>query len=200
MKKTLAILAIAITFASCNKSAEQAQFKTAYVDTEQLMKDYTEMKDLEAKYKAKGEEMGKELKAETDRWKRDAEAFQQKARALGEIWAQQNSGPLAQRQQQLQYAQQALLRQLQEESGVEQDSVVTKVEKFLKDYGKEKGYDYIFGTGASASVLYAKDQYDITKDVVKAMNEKYEKDGKKETAKPEANDQAKAEAAPAEKK
>lgn len=199
MKKTLAILAIAITFASCNKSADQGQFKTAYVDTEKLMKESTEMKDLEAKYKAKGEEMGKELKAETERWQKDAEAFQQKARALGEIWAQQNSGPLAQRQQQLQYAQQALLRQLQEESGVEQDSVVNKVEKFLKDYGKEKGFDYVFGTGAAATVLYAKDQYDITKDVVKALNEKYEKEGKKDASKT-ADDQAKAEAKTEEKK
>lgn len=183
MKKTLAILAIAITIVSCNKQAEQAQFKTAYVDTSKLMEDYTEAKDIDAKYKSKADEMGKELKAEAARFQTDAAAFEQKARQLGEIWAQQNSAPLAKRQQQLQYAQQALLRQLQDESGVEMDTLVTKVKKFIKDYGKEKGYDYVFGTGEAVSILYAKDQYDITKDVLKALNDKYKSEGKKEAPK-----------------
>jgi outer membrane protein len=37
------------------------------------------------------------------------------------------------------------------------------VKKFIKAYGKEKGYSYIYGTGDAASVLYAEDKYDITK-------------------------------------
>ncbi|RZJ67950.1 MAG: OmpH family outer membrane protein [Flavobacterium sp.] len=185
MKKTLAILAIAIAMVSCNKSAETAQFKTAYVDTSKLMEDYTEAKDIDAKYKSKADEMGKELKAEAARFQADAQAFEQKARQLGEIWAQQNSGPLQKRQQQLQYAQQGMLRQLQEESGVEMDTLVTKVKKYIKEYGKEKGYDYVFGTGEAVSILYAKDQYDITKDVLKALNDKYKAGDKKEAPKTE---------------
>ncbi|RYZ81916.1 MAG: OmpH family outer membrane protein [Proteobacteria bacterium] len=195
MKKTLAIVALAIAVVSCNKTTEQAQVKTAYVDTSKLMEEYTEAKDIEAKYKSKAEEMGKELKIETERFQSDAKAFEAKARQLGQVWAQQNSAPLAQRQQQLQYAQQALLRQLQDESGVEMDSLVTKVKKFVKAYGKEKGYDYIYGTGEAVSILYAKDQYDITKDILKELDGKYKSEGKKEDAKPAASDAAKTEPA-----
>jgi outer membrane protein len=32
------------------------------------------------------------------------------------------------------------------------------VKKFIKAYGKEKGYSYIYGTGDAASVLYAEDK------------------------------------------
>jgi outer membrane protein len=39
--------------------------------------------------------------------------------------------------------------------------------------GKKKGYSYIYGTGDAASVLYAEDKYDITKDIIKALNDKY---------------------------
>ena len=46
--------------------------------------------------------------------------------------------------------------------------------------GKEKGYDYIYGTGEAVSILYAKDQYDITKDIIKLLNDKYAVEGKKE--------------------
>jgi outer membrane protein len=41
---------------ACNKTAEVKEVKTAYVDTSVLMKEYTEAKDLEAKYKAQSEE------------------------------------------------------------------------------------------------------------------------------------------------
>lgn len=194
MKKTAALLVIALAMISCNKTEEQKEVKTAYVDTSKLMEEYTEAKDIDSKYKSKADEMGKELKAEAARFQSDAAAFEQKARAMGQIWAQQNSGPLQQRQQQLQYAQQAMMRQLQDESGVEMDSLVAKVKTFIKGYGKEKGYDYIYGTGEAVSILYAKDQYDITKDVTKALNDKYateSKDPKATEAKPAAVDTTK---------
>jgi len=61
------------------------------------------------------------------------------------------------------------------------DSIITKYKKVFKEYGKEKGYDYVFGTGEAANVLYAKDQYDVTKDIIKLVNEKYKSEAKKKT-------------------
>lgn len=173
MKKSLVIIAMAIAVISCNKQSESESLKTAYVDTNKLLEEYTEAKDIDAKYKNKADEMGKELEAEAARFKSDAAAFEQKARQLGQVWAQQNSGPLQQRQQQLQYAQQAMLQQLQQESGVEMDTLVKTVKTFIKDYGKKNGYDYIYGTGEAATILYAEDKYDITEELVKELNSKY---------------------------
>jgi outer membrane protein len=73
-----------------------------------------------------------------------------------------------------------MLQQLQSESGVEMDSLVSNYRKVIKEYGKEKGYDYIYGTGDVASVLYAKDSYDITKEIIKLVNDKYKSSDKKE--------------------
>ena len=58
MKKVLLIIAISISVVACNKTADVKEVKTAYVDTSVLMKEYTEAKDLEAKYKAQSEEKG----------------------------------------------------------------------------------------------------------------------------------------------
>lgn len=66
-----------------------------------------------------------------------------------------------------------MLQQLQQESGVELDSLVSKYKRVFKDYGKEKGYDYLFGTGEVSSVLYAKDGYDVTNEIIKIVNDKY---------------------------
>ena len=173
MKKALVIIALSISVVSCNKTAEVKEVKTAYVDTSVLMKEYTEAKDLEAKYKAQAEEKGRQLQAEITRFKQDAANFQSQAQANGQAWAQQRGAELQKREQQLGYAQQALSQQLQQESGVEMDSLVSGVKKFIKEFGKKNGYSYIYGTGDAASILYAEDKYDITKDVVKALNDKY---------------------------
>jgi outer membrane protein len=50
MKKSLVIIAIAFSIISCNKKAEVASTKTAYVDTSKLMMESTEAKYIEAKY------------------------------------------------------------------------------------------------------------------------------------------------------
>jgi outer membrane protein len=183
MKKSLVLIAIAFSIISCNKTAEVATTKTAYVDTSKLMSEYTEAKDIEAKYKAKSQEMGKELEAEIARFKTEAASFQKNAQINGQAWAQQKGAELQKREQQLQYAEQAMGQQLQQESGVEVDSVVSNVKKFIKSYGKEKGYAYIYGTGEAATILYAEDKYDITKEIIKLLNDKY-----KSASKPAATD------------
>ncbi|WP_431243509.1 OmpH family outer membrane protein [Flavobacterium sp. P21] len=190
MKKALVIIGLSILAVSCNKTAEVKEVKTAYVDTSVLMKEYTEAKDLEAKYKAQAEEKGRQLQAEITRFKQDVANFQSQAQANGQQWAQQRGAELQKREQQLGYAQQALSQQLQQESGVEMDSLISGVKKFIKDYGKKNGYAYIYGTGDAATVLYAEDKYDITKEIIKELNEKYKATPKAE-AKPAAKEEAK---------
>lgn len=191
MKKSIFILALALSIVSCNneKTASTKEFKTAYVDTSKLLEEYTEAKDIEAKYKAKSDEMGRELEAEVNKFKSEASNFQRNAQANGQAWARQKGAELQKREQQLSYAQQAMIQQLQQESGAEMDTLVKSVKKFIKEYGKEKGYDYVFATGEAVSILYAKDQYDITKEVIKLLDDKY-----KSAAKPEDKTDIKAEA------
>lgn len=180
-KKALVLIALSISIVGCNKPAEAVkEVKTAYVDTSELMKEYTEAKDLEAKYKTKSEEKGKQLEAEINRFKQEAANFQAQAQANGQAWAQQKGAELQKKEQQLSYAQQTLSQELQAESGKEMDSLVSGVKKFIKAYGKEKGYAYIYGTGDAASILYAEDKFDITKEIIKALNDKYKAPAKTE--------------------
>lgn len=188
MKKIVLLVAVAISIMACDKTPKAAEFKTAYVDTAKMMEDYTEAKELDEKYKTKGEVMGRELEVAAKNLKAEAASFQQNAMAKGQAWAQQKGAELQQRQQQIQYAEQGMMQQLQQESGKEMDTLVKSVKQFIKEYGKKQGYDYIYGTGDAATVLYAKDSYDITKEITKALNDKYAskpKDAKTEEKKEE---------------
>lgn len=177
--KKIFILIIALSLISCEKSVESKQkskeLKTAYVDTSVLMKEYQKTKDVEAKFKTKAETKGSQLEAQINLFKKEASNFQAQAQAKGQAWAEQKGAELQRREQQLGQAQQALSQELQQESAVEMDSLVAGVKKFIKIYGKEKGYDYIYGTGDAATVLYAQDKYDITKEIIKLLNDTYKK-------------------------
>lgn len=173
MKKGILGIALALAVLSCQKKAEVKEFKTAYVDTVKLLTEYTEAKDLEAKYKTKSETEGRTLELEINKFKADAANFQKNAQANGQLWAQQNGAALQKRQEQLQYAQQDLAEKLQREMAIERDTMVSSMKKSIKEYGKQKGYAYVFASGEPATVLYAQDQYDITKDIIKLLNDKY---------------------------
>ena len=176
MKKIIAIIIIVSFVFACDKSVEAKavkEMKTAYVDTSVLMKEYQKTKDIEAKFKVKAETKGSQLEAQINLFKKEASNFQAQAQAKGQAWAEQKGAELQRREQELGQAQQALSQELQQESAVEMDSLVSGVKKFIKAYGKEKGYAYIYGTGDAATVLYAQDKYDITKEIIKLLNDTY---------------------------
>ena len=191
MKKIVVLVAVAVSAIACNKTPEVKEFKTAYIDTVKLMEEYEEAKVMQESFKTKGEVKGRELEVEARKLEAEKKAFQQNAMAKGQAWAEQKYAELQQRSQQLAYAEQAIAQQLQMEGGSQRDSIVKQVRDFIKTYGKEKGYDYVYGTGDAATVLYAKDSYDITKDVVKALNEKYTAKEKPEAKKEEKKAEAK---------
>ncbi len=180
MKKIIVCVAMAVALVSCNKTTEAKSFKTAYIDTNKLLEESTEAKDIKAKYEAIADEKGGKLKTEVEKLDAEKKGFQANAQKNGQAWAQQKYGELQQREQQLQYAQQSIAQDIQGKHGVEMDSVVSKYRKIFKQYGKDKGYDYIYGTGEAATVLYAKDSYDITKEIIKLVNDKYKSSDKKE--------------------
>ncbi|MGV3461684.1 MAG: OmpH family outer membrane protein [Flavobacterium sp.] len=180
MKKVFLIVGCALAMIACNKTetATEGGFKTAYVDTAKLLDEYQAAKDIESKYKVKSEEMGRELEGKAQQWKLDAASFRREAQAKGPEWAQLKGQELQKREQEIGMMQQAMMQQLQKESGNEMDTLVKQIKQHIKDYGKKNGYEYIYGTGDAATVLYAKEQYDITEKILKDLNDKYKPEAK----------------------
>ena len=76
-------------------------------------------------------------------------------------------------QQQLQFEQQ----QLQQAFSTEMDSVMTTMKTYVEEYGKTKGYSFIFGTSdVTTTVMYGEDVSDISDAILKGLNEAYSKE------------------------
>ncbi|MBQ0117359.1 MAG: OmpH family outer membrane protein [Flavobacterium sp.] len=188
MKKLILLSFAALSFVACNKeTSSNSGFKTAYVDTAKLLDENTEAKDIEEKWKVKSEEMGRELRTEAAAFEQEARGFQANAQVKGPEWAQKKGAELQQREQQLNVKQQTMMQTLQQESGKEMDSLVTRLKDYIKTYGKKQGYDYIYGTGDAATVLYAKEGFDITAKIIEEVNANYKGKGASTDAKKEVS-------------
>ena len=164
MKKVIVLLVAVGTLASCN------QAKTAFVDSTQLMKDYSKNKAIEADFKTKNDKLQKEVDSIAGLLKKEFADFQAKAQKMSRKKAEKQYQTLMQKQQYFEQIFQQKKQQVVAEAQGKMDTLSQNVKVFIKDYGKKNGYTYIYNSGDGASVLYGDEKLDITKAVTKALN------------------------------
>lgn len=57
------------------------------------------------------------------------------------------------------------------------DQIWKQINQYIADYGKEKGYSFIYGATGDGAIMFAEDQYDLTSELTSYINERY--NGKK---------------------
>jgi len=167
IKRFIGVAAVAILMVSCNEQ------KTAYVDTTVLIKEYKEMKDVEAQFTSKSDSVRQQLDSAANAFQQEVQAYQSQMNSMSEAQRKEKEQELMQKQQMLQQQQQMVGQKLREQSNTVMDSMVTKIKDYVKDYGKENNYTYIFGSNESANIMYAEDGLDITQDILSELNVEY---------------------------
>ena len=176
------------------------EFKIAYIDMDSVSSNYQFNKDVEELLKSKESSAQSALKAKENKARASLEAKGKALQARATKFQNDLQANKITSQEQYEKEQQAIAKlqqsyQAEEEklnndyqeaaaklSNDYQDLVVEKsqaitdtIEHFLELYGDEKGYDFILGKSkAAGSVLYSKDSYDVTDEVIKALNKRYE--------------------------
>ncbi len=173
MKKIVMILLAGIIFSSCQQAP-----KTAFVKTETIFKEYKGIKDQEAVFKQQQETFTKKYDSLVKIWQKEVMDFQQKVKKMSPKQAQKKDRELYQKQQLLQQMQQQEGAKLTAEMQQKTDSLIKKVYDFFDEYGKQNGYEYIFGKNNTGALMYGKADKDITEEVLKALDAEYEKNKK----------------------
>lgn len=79
----------------------------------------------------------------------------------------------AKQQQFLQYRQAIQQKAQAEEARVNQE-ILAEINAYIKQYGKEKGYDFILGATDNGNIVYAAEGKDITDEVLAGLNKQYD--------------------------
>lgn len=179
MKNIIKAVFVLVLVASC-----QQQQKIAFVDNGELINNYKMKIEIEESFKIKDDAFQKRMDSISRNFQVEAQAFQMAAQKMSQNDAQEQYNALGQKQQALQQQFQMEQQQMQNAFGVEIDSVISKVNVFVKDYGKKNGYTFILGKNEAGSVMYGEEANDITTTLTDALNAAY---------KPEAATEAKEE-------
>ncbi|MCH2044428.1 MAG: OmpH family outer membrane protein [Saprospiraceae bacterium] len=138
--------------------------KTAYVESQTLFEAFDGKKELENQFK-------------NDNGKKQAklDSLSLQIQALQRIATQDNEAKNKMHllQQQYQQLQQEYQGHYQYKSSEYTEAIWKQISQYTIEYGKANGYDYIYGVAGSGSLMYGKEEKNITKEVIKYINDKY---------------------------
>ncbi|MBQ0048170.1 MAG: OmpH family outer membrane protein [Prevotellaceae bacterium] len=202
----LMMLAASAIISSCDKSGEPApsvnegaetaktakaggSYKIAFVLIDTLTSQYQKCKDLEEEFAKKRANAESTIQDKGKSFAAQAQEFQRKYQS-NQFTQQQfeaEQARLGKLQQDIEALQARLSNSLQEEYQKEFQALTDTIQNFTKSYAKEKGFDFILCKSSGIdNVLYANEAYDVTEEVVNALNKRYSKAPKKDAKKEEA--------------
>lgn len=202
MKNRTLIAALIVTFVSgtllpsCNKPTSSASKtpttaapkdvksgKIVFVDIDTVFKHYDLAKELNTSMEAKQKQLDAELNGKTKSFQSSVLDFQNKVQKglITQANAQEMQQQLSSQEQSLYQLRDQYRGQLSEEASVNQRRIYQSIMDFLKDYNKNKGYEYILANTFPSTILFAEPTLNITKEVVEGINIKYKTEKTKET-------------------
>jgi len=185
-------VAAALSLTACQKSAEEAEegaqsegaettgLKIAYVEMDSLITQYQLYKDYEEELTRKGTNIQSTLAQKQRTLEQHAAAMQKKYESNGfttrdELERAQNN--IQAEQQQLQELADRLQTDFAQEQARVNQEARDSIQAFLRSYNKTKKYDYVL-VKAGDNMLVANPKMDITKEVIKGLNKRYQKSRK----------------------
>ena len=177
------------------------ELKLAFVVMDSIVANYEYQKDVEAEMKSKEEATQKSISAKESSAKNTLKSRAQAIQSRAAKFQENLKNNKITTQEQYEKEQAAIAKLQQDYEGLDAkltgeyqeyaakltseyqelamkhtEAINDTIQHFLKLYGEEKGYDFLFGKSSSSyDLLYAKDAYDVTEEVLNALNERYKK-------------------------
>lgn len=162
--------------AGSTASSVPSDLKVAFIASDSILKYYDYLLANRKILEAKSQKLEQELRNRAQGLQNEIANYQRSVNNLTLSQAKALEEDLGKKQQNLQLYQQSLGQQMADEEGKLNKGLYERVTVFLKKYGTEKGLQIVLKYDPSSDVLFAVDGLDITKDVIKGLNEDYEKE------------------------
>lgn len=160
MKRLSGILAVAILMAFAGQRVDAQTFKFGHINSDDLIRAMPEYDSAMAKLEKTRKELVNAIEIMQVEINNKYEAYNKEAKNLTDLVRQAKEQEIQDAQQRLQEFQVNAQTKLQEEQATLTQPIFTKVDKAIKEVGKEGGYIYVFDV-AKGQVLY----FDDTKSI-----------------------------------
>ncbi len=167
MKNFILLFAAVLLMASCSQN------KMAYVDMGNIMKDYEGLKAFNEEMEAEKDQLRKEIESLIEPYQLRVEEYYKKVGRMSA--AKKSSAELALQQEQtaINEQQDKFMQQLEEQRLEGLASINEEIAAYVEEYAKSKGYQLVFGTLGTETVIYGEDKLNITQEVLIELNSLY---------------------------
>jgi outer membrane protein len=156
MKRFLGIFALALIIIFAGQKAEAQALKFAHINSDELIRALPEYDSAMAKLEKTRKELVNALEIMQVELNNKYEAYNKESKNLTDLVRQTKEQELQDLQGRIQEFQTNAQGQLQEQQNTLTKPIFEKVDKAIKDVGKEGGYIYVFDV-AKGQVLYFDD-------------------------------------------
>ena len=165
------------TVVSSEHSSQPASnnLRMAYFNQDSLEAHYQYFKDVLDQVKSKENEMNAELSGIEKSYQKKIAEWQKKAPTMSQTEGQEAQQEYAQMQQNFQIRKQTLQESLMKHSEDLKIDIRRKIEDYLKEYNKTKGYNYIISYDANSFIYLRDTANNITDDLIGGLNAAYKK-------------------------
>ena len=171
----ISILALLISIGSffyLQSSSDQV-----YVDVNKLLDGYKRTKLVRAEFETKAKNLNANVDSLMTDWQKEIKTYEKERSTMSKKELELKQQLLGNKQQQINNYQEAIQKQIQEEDKKSTQTVINDINDYVKEYGKKKGHDIIFGASGSGNIMYASDAADLTQEILEGLNKEF--DGEK---------------------
>jgi outer membrane protein len=156
------------------KAVPSGNFKIAYFETDSIQTQFEYFKEISGELQAKDQANAKILGDMKSTFAAKYQELQKVASSLSQAELANKQQELMQMEKTFQGKEKMMSDEMQDEQFRKMQDVKKKIEDYLKEYNKDKGYSYILSS--SPDLMYLKDTaYNITSDVIRGLNALYKK-------------------------
>ncbi|MFL5763624.1 MAG: OmpH family outer membrane protein [Bacteroidia bacterium] len=147
--------------------------KVKYVRSADLIYSYEGMKDAQKKQQEVTDGFQAKLDTLQLEFQKAVSRYNQDMLQLSAAERQQREKLLSLQQNNLQQYSSNAGNQLKQKDQEITQGVLNQVNAFVEEYSQKQGYDLVMGTTTDGNILFAREDMDITNEVLKALNENY---------------------------
>ena len=147
-----------------------AQVKMGYIDSQRILGTFSKAVAAQKKLEAETAQASDELKKMEDDFKAEQERLEQQAMLLNDEKKQQKAQELQDMYIKLQQFSQDKQTELSKRQDELLKPVFDEINTIINKIGEEGGYDFIFNGSISGTLVYAKEQYDLTDKVLAELD------------------------------
>lgn len=156
----------------------RSDFRIAYFDIDSLQEKYEYFKDVSSQIKKKEENVTSQLNTLQNSFQKRLKELQEKGPTMTQAEGEAAQREYAEMQQKYQQRQISMEQELKKQQIDMMTDVRTRIEKFLEEYNRQKGYAFILSYEPGFMLYYRDSVYDITNDVITGLNDQYQKEKK----------------------